>query len=488
MYNVMVVDDSMPLVRNIKRHIETADSRLKVTHVAYNGQQALSVLEEKNIDIVFSDIRMPKMDGLSFLEEARKRNPHTKFFILTGFNDFEYARRAIKLDIQEYMLKPLDPKELVPALKQTIDELDRERRRWQENAVSRLLSGGGMDNDTVVIPPLQAAGCYLAVLRNGWLKGGSTIDRSRIDLSCRLAVFDASWIAADTSADNEKAVLLGTEADPASVKECMHRLFNHLRAEYPALSMVYCKLEPSRELIQPGYLFLSTVLDKSVIIGQAQLVEANVSEASTEWTKTEEIAVIKCQTVLRHARKLHLTEELQKLFAYWKTDSTPVHRVRSVLHAIAEPIGKQFHSSEIDAMFADCTSSDVLKDRFSGRLLDLVDRFKTSIPMSRATMELIDDYLSRHLHRNIRMKEVCRELNYSATYVIRIVKKYRGMTPVEYINKLKTDEAKAMMDSGGTIMIKDIAEALGFNDQHYFCKVFKQYTGVSPSEYRTRNV
>jgi two-component system response regulator YesN len=95
----------------------------------------------------------------------------------------------------------------------------------------------------------------------------------------------------------------------------------------------------------------------------------------------------------------------------------------------------------------------------------------------------IEQFFQSNLHRQISMKELCGVLNYSPTYIIRVVKQSHGMTPIEYFNKLKMDEARKMLDSGGSIKIRDIADALGFSNQHYFSKVFKQYVGCNPSEY-----
>jgi YesN/AraC family two-component response regulator len=96
----------------------------------------------------------------------------------------------------------------------------------------------------------------------------------------------------------------------------------------------------------------------------------------------------------------------------------------------------------------------------------------------------IEKYLRLHIYGNLTMQDIADEFKLSASYISRIMKKYYNISPIEYYNKLKIVEAKRLITEHQEMLIKEIAEILGFYDQHYFSKVFKKYHGLSPLEYK----
>ncbi len=107
MYRVVVVDDEHIVVRGIETIIKREKLDCEVVGAAYNGIEALQLLEETKPDIVITDIRIPKLDGLSLIEEAREFLPDTYFIVISGYKEFEYARRALSMGVQRYIEKPV---------------------------------------------------------------------------------------------------------------------------------------------------------------------------------------------------------------------------------------------------------------------------------------------------------------------------------------------------------------------------------------------
>ena len=128
MFYAMVIEDSKPIARDIKRQVEAAHPRVRVTAVVYNGLEALQLLKEHPVDLVITDIRMPRMDGLTFIAEAKRLRPQLKFVILSGYSDFDYARQAIQLGVSDYLLKPLVQSELSTILERLVSEIETKRR------------------------------------------------------------------------------------------------------------------------------------------------------------------------------------------------------------------------------------------------------------------------------------------------------------------------------------------------------------------------
>ena len=113
LYTIMVVDDEEEIRLGIIKKIQWEEYGFKVIGDAENGQEALEKAEKLRPDIVMTDIKMPFMDGLELGRELTKKMPESKIIIFSGSDDFEYAQKAIKINVIEYVLKPINSNELI---------------------------------------------------------------------------------------------------------------------------------------------------------------------------------------------------------------------------------------------------------------------------------------------------------------------------------------------------------------------------------------
>ena len=115
LYRIILVDDEEEVRKSIIRKIDWQAVGFTVVGDAENGEDALEKIEALEPDVVLTDIRMPYMDGLTLAEKIRQRYPSMKIVIFSGYDDFDYAKRAIKLNVTEYILKPVNVEELTEA-------------------------------------------------------------------------------------------------------------------------------------------------------------------------------------------------------------------------------------------------------------------------------------------------------------------------------------------------------------------------------------
>ena len=111
-YKVMLVDDEDEVRQAIERRVNWEEIGFKVVASAENGEEALEKAEKYQPDVVMSDIHMPFMDGLTFCRKLKEQLPGTRIIIFSGYDEFEYAKEAIRLEAEEYILKPIDAEEL----------------------------------------------------------------------------------------------------------------------------------------------------------------------------------------------------------------------------------------------------------------------------------------------------------------------------------------------------------------------------------------
>lgn len=115
-YTVLVVDDESLIAKNIKRSIEKENPNFEVIGMCSTGTEALEFIESNPPQVVFTDIRMPEMDGLELVKNIASNYPFITCVIVSGYNDFEYAKTAMECDVKNYILKPVNRDELSKCL------------------------------------------------------------------------------------------------------------------------------------------------------------------------------------------------------------------------------------------------------------------------------------------------------------------------------------------------------------------------------------
>ncbi|HUC91908.1 MAG TPA: response regulator [Paenibacillus sp.] len=114
---IVIAEDEQNVNRSLSEYIEELGPPFKLAGSVYNGLQALELIKNRKVDILLTDIRMPRMDGLVLMDHVRRHQPKTEIIVLSGHNDFQYAQKAIKFGACDYLLKPLRKEELVQAFK-----------------------------------------------------------------------------------------------------------------------------------------------------------------------------------------------------------------------------------------------------------------------------------------------------------------------------------------------------------------------------------
>lgn len=124
MYSLLIVDDEEIILNGIKDAVSSSALPLKSVRTASSAKDALKMLMKDPCDIIVSDIRMPDMDGLEMAEQAKRIWPETRIIFLTGYQDFEYVRKALRLNSDDYLLKPVSDEKLTEVIGNVISKLD----------------------------------------------------------------------------------------------------------------------------------------------------------------------------------------------------------------------------------------------------------------------------------------------------------------------------------------------------------------------------
>lgn len=138
MLRLMIVDDEQIIRDAISEMIDYESLGYSLIATAKNGMEAYDMICDEYPDVVITDIKMPVLDGLALIERASKSDSNITFILLSGYNEFEYAKQAMRYGVRYYLLKPTDKNELIEALKEIRKERQQEEKRRAE-AQNRLL-------------------------------------------------------------------------------------------------------------------------------------------------------------------------------------------------------------------------------------------------------------------------------------------------------------------------------------------------------------
>lgn len=148
MYRVLLVDDEYMILAGLQKIVDWASLGFQVVATAENAMQGLSVLENQSIDLVITDVTMPEMNGLEFIEAAQKEHHAFEFMILSGYQEFDYLKSGMQLGAINYLMKPVNKTELIASLTKVKQQLDHqiEQKNQQEIYQEVLLVSGSMKN------------------------------------------------------------------------------------------------------------------------------------------------------------------------------------------------------------------------------------------------------------------------------------------------------------------------------------------------------
>jgi YesN/AraC family two-component response regulator len=147
MLHMLVVDDTKAECDCIKYLLEEYDASIQ-TDTARDGWEAIELISDKQYDILFTDIRMPRRDGLELSRLALEKIPELKIIIFSGYHDFDYAKQAIKLGVKDYLLKPVNTDEFHAVLQRTLEDINRQERNKQLEVLLQA-QAGSLEEDTV---------------------------------------------------------------------------------------------------------------------------------------------------------------------------------------------------------------------------------------------------------------------------------------------------------------------------------------------------
>lgn len=499
MYNVMIVEDSKPILRNIRTLLGSLELPVQVVATATNGEEALELIRQQPVDLVLTDIRMPKMDGLALIEQAKQLRPRLLFILISGYNDFEYTRKAINLQVFDYLLKPVERKQLAEVMDRALERL--RSRTPSEAELFKEIVEPGFYEELKLGDQFRHYGKMLILIRRQPFAGGREL-WSPEGLQRRLDALFAPhlcWVF-PTQMPNQFLVLVQKAAvEPySSVYECLESVRRALEIAGLSATVGGQLQAGDPDRLPELYHRVSGILDERQRIHQGVVIDTEIPQAlggpdSPDWDRATAAAFT--ELILGRRKEqflLRLNEQLTK----WAGDNIRLAELERFVGLLVDAFSKAGgdqetgHRLELEASSRRLLEADSF-DRFCRELQEWAKQsFERVQAQNRKSGEelfrQIEEYVRLNLYSYLSIADVALKFHVSPSYISRVMKKHAQSTFVQYYTGLKIKEACRLMACKPEMRIKEVSDALSFSDQHYFSKVFKEYTGYSPSDYKER--
>lgn len=452
---ILIVDDEPLIHISIEVSLnELDDKNLQIIH-ANNGSEMLQKMETCDIDIALVDIRMPGMDGLTAIGKARERFPNTHYYIMSGFSEFEYAREACRLNVVEYLLKPLAPEQLADIVEKVKREKSHEEEQIRES-FHAWLAGTLHLHD---VSSLFDKSYYSAVIL-------FTYDScNNINSNWVPDLFKKNNVSMISIPCWEGQLLFVYDRDNKVLEELLHSFpYKH----YPdGITCFITHFSNDPVLLSKEMHKILELSPLRILRGIGKLYKVNQfpEENKDEIRKGMDwIELRDCLFEKKYSDFVTKSAVLTPALS----DLAPVQR-RNLIHFLEAVTGKHIPESDSVEAISDFLkkNGEIMIQRESGG-----DR-----------IDAVIEYVQENYREDISISQLASRFDLTPNYLSALIKKRLGVNFIEFITSLRIAKAKELLGSED-LSVREVGEAVGYYSTSYFTKAFIKRERMTPGEYR----
>ena len=491
----IICDDDEIILRGLRSVIDWASLGIELVGTAGNGKEGLALLKEQRSELLMTDIRMPHVDGLQLIEEGKKQNPELMAIVFSGYDDFEYARRALKLGVQDYLTKPINMDELTYLASDCVRRFDEARKdsfEDREDLLRKLLMYEVSDSG--LITEMEHDYCMVLIFESadsGWLMAeaaghmreqGAYVLVQRENL-CEIAVIAPTRMTVEMRASlfishtrqlfSEQGMSLTCAQSNVQwgirlLDQCYQEAHEALKLKYirgDNQNLRFQDIKGDEKESDP-----SPILDIDLITpvksGNVQLLKKRMGELEKLLKQAGMDSYIYMQFMVGSLYSTVLKELGDAGICADLVFENPVEEYKKLIGC--ETIGKAI---------------GVLGENLK-RICEYAGSQKSgaySRPVVKALAYMEENYSSPALS----LEDTAAAAGLSSARFSTSFKSETGVAFTDYLLKLRMEKAKELMRDPNR-KIYEIAMMTGYSNIPYFSTAFKKYTGCPPSEYREK--
>lgn len=538
MIEVLLVDDEAYLIETLVQTIPWKEMGVQAVHRAYSGQEALDIIAEQSIDIIVTDIRMPEMTGLELIQIIKgNRDSNIKCILLTGYAEFEYAKKAVQLQTFDYLLKPINDEEFITVVTSAVEALMEE---WQEASdyqhlrysmqselsllrgklIQDMLMGRRLPHnmllnklETYEIPLTLDSTTIMLLLRPGqgfsdYGSESASLLEYAITNIAEEVMFDPFHVCTCKSIHEDIIVLLQPKMERTqpfkphdkdgllnSVESLQKHVSDYLKVE---IAVVISRWFNFPDDIAEVYRTALSVIYTSAEGAKNMLYRADEAIIQPMPIKSLE-SLYKPPTLvhLLESKQWEAVEsKINTVFDEMSSKSLSIEHGFQVFFSIVNALAYMAHRE--GWMFSTITGMDMdtMIDRSLFRSLDQIRArtfelfYKLKVEMTQKSqftkgniIQRVQELVLEGLVQDVSVKLVAEKVFLHPVYLSKVYKAETGESLGDYIIRMRMDKA-AFMLRHTHMKVYEITSELGYQSPQYFSKMFKKVYGLGPQEYR----
>ena len=532
-YSVLLVDDEEEVFQVIMKKLDWESMGFRIAGYARNGVEALEMAEELQVDVVMTDIKMPYMDGLTLCKKLKEQYQKIKVIIFSGFDDFEYAREAIKLEAEEYILKPINAnelKEVFERIKVNLDkELDEKRnidklREYymeslpvlQENFYTSLIDGRIPKESIEKYAKnyqIELKGPYyvvtvLHISTSKPVEDGAQIDPFLLAVSVKKLAEEqlmGKWDSRVVTYLGDIIVITQLEKEDAITR------FTDTMDKICKMAKRVCKARVTAGIghvcnelgqLRLSYQGAKNATSYRVLYGNTRAISiAEMDPQENADMPWEEPYIQKILKKIKMGEAEPLTEAIREFTSQLSGSRMSLQKYRILIMELITEIFRFGANNQmnLEAIFGEDSdvytqalqleSSEALGQWLEDNCLKmqrqvLSERQDTTKSFVTRAMEYVKEH---YADQELSIETICGHLNVSAAYFSTVFKKETGKTFINYLTDYRMEVAVELLltQNEKTYVI---AEKVGYSDPNYFSYVFKKQFGMAPSKYKSNKL
>ena len=499
MKKVMIVEDEELILQGIRNILDWESLGLQVVHMAHDGAEALEMWEKEPVHIVVTDISMPEMDGLELLRRIREKEEQVRFIILTGYDEFAYAREAIRLEVENYILKPIDEEELERQLRETVEKLDEmdkkkiqyidEKTQWM-HFLNGQTEGEEARQYAEMLGISADRGTYYAALMKWNMEGLK--EKKITDVIVELKQAEHLKIV-HLPPDSLLMVLTGNTSDETQAQEYFSELQNQVESRFNVMTFI-CMGTGFQSIAQlPESYRAARKLQKYLILeGYGTCIsQRQIQDRTTESVNMDEDQL----------RRFILKKETDAAVGYMEdlfinkisrdASASSLYQMAVKMAVLLGEIKKEYKLKSgnfqeltdlIETIFR---AEDIhgIKTAFISEITEIIACMHEEDSQYTPVVRQIIADVQLNYREDMNLKTLAYKYHMNASYLGQIFQKEVGCSFARYLSNTKNGIAKDLI-LNTNMKINDIARQVGYPDTSYFYRKSIQCYGVSPASLR----
>lgn len=497
MYTVLLVDDESMILNTLKEIIPWDTYGIHCIFEANDGLSALQILEKSRVDILVTDISMPYMNGIELLKVVRKIYPKTHCVLLTAYSEFEYAKTAIQLGIDNYLLKPINPDEVEGTIKLALDSISSNQDSFyslfQNSILLRWVQG------TISSVELDERSQILRI--NTFLSNYCTVcvksqgnNRCFTNFRSQLYIKFAESYETHSFWDDKGyfvVVIAANELTVESIRDDIEYVLKKVTITDSLLISIGTVVFSSNDVFQ-SYKICRELLETSNIYYPKQLILTDrMLPSKKDKSKLADLLFTYFSSSSKAYRK-ELSETLLREYSSAKTIEQANQTLSEFCQAITRILSQMFpNNSDIQqkmyrhlSRYKVFPSEKQQRDELEKLLIYGYSIYRMHLDILSPIVKKALKYIENSYSESISIKEFCAANKVGTSYLGFLFKEETGFYFSDFLLQYRIVHAMNLLNTTN-LKIADVAGKVGFSSTSYFIQCFRRQTGLSPNKYRS---